>query len=244
MNINKSFSFMFEDRQWLSKLGMGALFSIIPIVNFAWTGYMIELLRNVINNVPEPLPTWDDFGKKLTDGLILMLAGLVYALPAMLALCLPLGFMFVPAVLSGNTDAEALAKAMAGAGSALFFCLICAFTIYAIVLSVVYPAILIMFAREGTFASCFKFREVFDLIGKNSGAFFTAWGVSIAAGIVVGLVVGVAQVILNLIPCIGWVASFILSFGIVVYTSVVYAHLFGQFGLMAFGNNQSDVVPA
>ena len=243
MNINKSFSFVFEDKQWLSKLGLGALFSIIPIVNFAWTGYMVELLRNVMNNVQEPLPSWDDFGKKLTDGLILMLAGLVYALPAILVLCLPMGIMFIPAMLSGNTDTQALAEAIAGVGSALFFCLICAFTIYAIVLSVVYPAILIMFAREGTFASCFKFREVFDLIGKNSGPFFTAWGVSLAAGFVVGLVVGFAQLVLNLIPCIGWVASFILSFGIVVYTSVVYAHLFGQFGLMAFGEKQS-ITPA
>ena len=65
MDINKSFSFAFEDNQWVSKFSMGALITLIPILNFAWTGYMVQLMRNVMNNVTEPLPTWDDLGKKV-----------------------------------------------------------------------------------------------------------------------------------------------------------------------------------
>jgi len=52
MNIGKSFSFMFEDKQWVSKLGLGALITFIPILNFAWTGYMVGVIRNVMNNDP------------------------------------------------------------------------------------------------------------------------------------------------------------------------------------------------
>jgi hypothetical protein len=81
MNIGKSFSFPFEDKQWISKLGLGAVITLVPILNFAWTGYIVQLTRNVMNNEQEPLPTWDDIGKKLTEGLILALAGLVYFLP-------------------------------------------------------------------------------------------------------------------------------------------------------------------
>lgn len=237
MDIGKSFSFPFEDNQWISKLGLGAVIAMVPILNFAWTGYMVELIRNVMNGVAQPLPTWDDVGKKFTDGLILTVAGLVYALPMLLVICLPMGFMVVPAIMSGNRDLESLSNAIASAGSVLFLCLLCVFVIYALLLSVVYPAILIVFSREGTLASCFKFREVFDLIGKNMTPFLTAWGVSLAASFGVGLVAGIAQTVLLIIPCIGQIASFLLTIGIVVYTSSVYAHLFGQFGRTATGQD-------
>ena len=238
MDIGKSFSFQFEDNQWVSKLGLGAVITMVPILNFAWSGYMVELLRNVMNGTAQPLPNWDDIGKRFMDGLILTVAGLVYALPMLIVICLPMGFMVVPAIMSGNRDLESLANALASAGSILFLCLLCVFMVYALVLSVIYPAILIVFAREGTLASCFKFREVFDIISKNMSPFLTAWGVSIAAGFGISLVVGVAQAILNFIPCIGQLAALVLSIGIIVYTSTVYAHLFGQFGRAVFGGNQ------
>ena len=238
MDIGKSFSFPFEDKQWITKLGLGAIITMVPVLNFAWSGYMVELIRNVMNGAQEPLPNWDDIGKKFMDGLILTLAGLVYALPMLIVICLPLSIMVVPAIMSGNQDMQSIAEAIAGASSVLFLCLLCVFFIYALILSVIYPAILIVFAREGTFASCFKFRDVFDLIGKNMSPFFTAWGVSVVAGIAVGFVSGIAQAILNFIPCLGQIAAFVLAIGIVVYTSVIYAHLFGQFGRTALGLDQ------
>jgi hypothetical protein len=242
MDIGKSFSFPFEDKEWLSKLGLGGLISLVPILNFAWSGYMVGILRNVMNNVTEPLPTWEDLDNKFIDGLILFGAGLVYALPILIALCLPLSVMAFSGLLSGNSDMQDIAQTIGEAGGFLFFGLLCIFMLYGIVLSVIYPAILVIFAREGTFASCFKIREVFDLISRNAAAFFTAWGLSLVAGLGVGLVVGLVSSILGFIPCIGWVASLILSFGSGVYISSVYAHLFGQFGTAAYGQSQLATV--
>ena len=65
----------------------------MPILNFAWSGYMVGIIRNVMNNVAEPLPTWDDLGKKFMDGLILFAAGFIYALPMLILFCLPLSIM-------------------------------------------------------------------------------------------------------------------------------------------------------
>jgi hypothetical protein len=194
----------------------------------------VELIRNVMNGAPQPLPNWDDLGKKLTDGLVLFVAGLVYSLPVLVVACLPLSMMVIPAVLSGNQDLQGVANAVAGVSGVLFMGLMCLFVVYALVLSVIYPAILVLYAREGTFASCFKFREVFDLVGKNMSSFFTAWVVSLAASLGVGLVAGFVQIVLNFIPCIGQIVSLLLTIGIVVYTSAIYAHLFGQFGKLAF----------
>jgi hypothetical protein len=234
MDINKSFSFPFEDNQWVSKFSLSALITLIPILNFAWTGYMVELMRNVMNNAAQPLPTWDDMGKKFSDGLVLLLAGLVYALPILVVVCLPLGFMVVPAAMAGNSDMEEIANAIAGVGGVVFVCLSCVFFVYLLAFSFIYPAVTILYAREGTFAACFKFREVFDLIGKNSSSYVTAWAVNLGVSFAMSLVVGLVQTVLGFIPCIGWIVAIVISFGVIIYTSVVYSHLFGQFGRMAF----------
>jgi hypothetical protein len=65
MNIGKAFNFIFEDDKWLSKSVIGAIVAAVPIVNFAWGGYLIELLNNVMNDEQEPLPAWSDFGDSL-----------------------------------------------------------------------------------------------------------------------------------------------------------------------------------
>ena len=59
-----------------------------------------------------------------------------------------------------------------------------------------------------------------------------------SGGCLGSIVVGVAQTVLNLIPCLGQIAAIIVTFGIVVYATAVYAHLFGQFGNAA-GQNQA-----
>ena len=230
MDIGKAFSYQFEDKQWMNKLGLGAIVSIVPILNFAWTGYMVEILRNIANGVEEPLPTWDDLGKKFNEGIILFAAGLVYALPILLVACLPMGVVAFSSIFSGNGDLQDIGQAIASAGGALFYCLLCVFFLYSIVLSVIYPAILVIYSREGTFASCFQFREAIDMVTQNMASFFTAWGISLAAGIGVGLVGGMITAILGWIPCIGWIVSLAVTMASTVYIATVYSHLFGQFG--------------
>lgn len=238
MDIEKSFSYPFEDKDWTTKLGLGAAISFIPILNFALSGYMVGILRNTMNNVSEPLPTWDDLGKKFMDGLILFAAGLIYALPMLILLCLPLSVMAFSGILSGDSSMEDLARAMAGAGGILFTCFFCLIGIYWLAFSIIYPAILVLFAREGTFASCFKVREALDLIRRNMASFFTAWGISLLLSFGLSMVVGVINAVVSWILCIGWIVSLALFAGSMIYTMVVYGHLFGQFAREALGQDQ------
>ncbi len=92
MEIGKSFSYPFEDNQWISKLGLGALISLVPILNFAWIGYTVGE-KNPIAGEPWPLPDWSDLGKKFMDGLFFAIAMLIYSLPGLLLLGLPIAFM-------------------------------------------------------------------------------------------------------------------------------------------------------
>ena len=59
MDYGKSFSYALEDNDWPTKLGIGALVSIVPILSFAATGYMVQITRNVMDQKPDLLPDWD-----------------------------------------------------------------------------------------------------------------------------------------------------------------------------------------
>lgn len=238
MNAEKSFSYPFEDKDWASKLGLGALISMIPILNFAWSGYSVDIIRNVMSNNPEPLPTWDDIGKKFSEGLILFGAGLIYASPILIALCLPLGITASSGLFSGNGNTEELRRTITEVGGVLFFGLLCVVLLYGFLLSIIYPAIVVLFAREGTFASCFRLRDAFDMISKNAAPFFTAWALSLAASLGVGLIVGFVNLVVSWIPCVGWIVGLVLGMGATAYGAAVYAHLFGQFGKAAFEGKQ------
>jgi hypothetical protein len=127
---------------------------------------------------------------------------------------------------------------MAGVGGILLFCSLCFLIIYSLALSIIFPVIEVVFAREHTFGSCFKFRQAFDMVSRNAGPFFTAWIVSFGAGVIVGLMVGFINLLVGWIPCFGWIVSIIVILAPSIYLATVSANLFGQFGLVAFGKDQ------
>ncbi len=230
MDIQRSFTFQFEDRQWASKLGLGGLITMIPILNFAWTGYMVEIVRNVKGGVSPTLPEWDDIGKKFSEGLMLGLAGLVYALPLLLLFGIPFTVLILSGLLSGSQDLQGLSGMLAGTGGLLFPLVACVAVIYGLLMALVQPAIFLIYSRTGSFASCFDFRRISEIITRNSGPYFTVWGLSLVAGIGVGMVVSIVGGLVGWIPCIGWIVTLVLSLGSTVYITSIFSHLVGQLG--------------
>jgi hypothetical protein len=231
MNLEKAFKYPFEDKQWANKIGMGALISIVPILNIAWIGYIVQLIRRVIKGDPLPLPGWDDLGQKFMDGLMLFLATLVYALPIILLIGVPLAIM-LPATIAGSNTTQEMADTIMAAGGVVTLCLTCVVALYGLALSVAYPAIYVQYALKGTFASCFAFNDIFALIKKNTGAYFTAWGVYLGVSIGASLAAGIIGGLLGWIPCLGQVVAFLVGLAASIYVQLVYAHLFGQYGAM------------
>lgn len=88
MNLGTSFSYIFDDDAWVNKLlvalgvslAAGFLSVILVGVVFqaALTGWMILLVRNMRHGDEFPLPTWDDFGAKVSLGLPPTLALIAY----------------------------------------------------------------------------------------------------------------------------------------------------------------------
>jgi hypothetical protein len=235
MEIGRSFTFPFQDKSWLSKLLIGGLISIIPILNFALVGWMVDIAKRVMDHELEELPGWDNFGKKFMGGLYYTVASFIYALPVILVSCVLFAISFgstFAAAQSGSTD-EVIGAIMAG-NSFVAICLGCLMVLYGLVLSVLMPALMVHYAKEGNFGSMFKLGTVFGIVRENTGTFFMAWLVALVFSFVAGLALGGAMTILSVIPCIGWIAALLISMMATPYITAVYSHLFGQYGDKAY----------
>ena len=97
MNLGRAFTFAFEDKDWLKKLGIAGLVMLIPIIGqLTVSGWALETTRRVIHHEPEELADWGAFGDYLVKGLKIFVIGIVYALPIILiSICANLPLMFL-----------------------------------------------------------------------------------------------------------------------------------------------------
>ena len=200
MDVGKSIGYAFEDQNWTNKLLLGVVVTIIPIVNFAYLGYLTIIMRNVSEHNPQPLPEWDNFADKFVRGAILFLAGLIYSLPALALFC-PL--VFLP-FLRGADDGQNVAAGLFAGGMLLISC---GLMIYGLILSFLMPAINLNFARKNTISACFEFGEIWRIITHNLGDYIVAWLITFVIGAAVSFVMGIVGGILFIIPCVGWLAG-------------------------------------
>ena len=162
MDVGKSIGYVFEDQKWTNKLLLGLVVTIIPIVNFAYLGYLTIIMQNVSERKPLPLPEWDNFADKFVRGAILFLASLVYSLPALLLFC-PL--IFLPFLRGGDEGRNTIAGMFAGS----MLLVSCALVIYGLLISFLLPAINLNFARKNTLGACFEFGEIWRIMSRNFG---------------------------------------------------------------------------
>jgi hypothetical protein len=206
MDIGRSFTFVFDDEEWIKKILIGGILTIIPIVNFVVFGYFLDTLKNVIDGHELPLPELD-FGDQFMKGLMFFLASLIYAIPIIV---LSIMIAVVGAIMGGAGDeaAQGVAGLCALGGNCIIF-------IYALALAVILPAACILYANSGEFGAFFRFSEIISLITSNVGSYIVALLVAWVASMVAGLVGSIA--------C--GVGIFFTSF----WSYLVVAHLLGQF---------------
>ncbi len=232
MDFNRAFRYMFEDKDWLTKIGLGLVIMIVPILNFAWIGYQVQIIRNVRNGEPLVLPTWDDLGKKFMDGLMITLANLVYALPAILFAGLPMLLMFIPML--GSSNQELFNVLMTGS-TVVYFCVTCLIILYALALAVLTPMIKIHYAKEGTFAACFKIGAFLQTLRGYAAQYFTVLLVGMGISLGVGVAVSMVGSLVGWFPLIGQLVLFALGLAGPTYAALFSTHLYGQFSALVFG---------
>ncbi len=225
MNIGKSFSFVFEDPRWVTKVGIGTLVLILssllsPILigilgYFIVAGYALEVLRNVRNGELYPMPEWRDrWGEWLVLGVKAAVALFVWSLPAILV-SIPMAFGF--ALLDTN-DASALIGLLAACFSCLLF-------LWIVVVLLATPVIYIRLAETEDLSSAFRFGDILSFTREHIGAVIVATIMYVVASLVVSLVAS----IVGLILCI--VGLFVTLPAAQFITMLIQSHLYAQIGL-------------
>jgi len=181
MDIGKAFGFVFDDENWIVKVLVGGVLSLIPFVGpILMYGYGLELMENVIKGRPRPLPEWDDWGGKLVKGIMYLVISFVYAIPIVL-----LGFCFGLLMTGlGVAEAEEAANVVGSLGGVCFggFALL-----YGILLTLALPPAIGRYLETGELGTAFRLGEVFALVRDNIGAWIIALVLTWLAGLIASL---------------------------------------------------------
>ena len=229
MDVNKAFRFVFDDKQWITKVLIGALMTFLGILivpALILQGYLVKIVRQVMGGQDNELPEWTDYGRMLSDGFFVTVGQLVWFLPFIL-------LMIVGGVAMGGFGSLAengsdVAAVAATGGGLLLMCLVLLLIVAALFLT---PALLIQYALKGEFGALFRFGEIWDIIRTHVSDILMVFLVTLVAGFVISLVTGV----LALIPCIGWVAAILIGLAVGPYISYVSSHLYGQIAAKRLG---------
>ena len=205
MDWGKAFTYVFDDKDWVTKILIGGILSLIPVVNLVVLGYALKVLKNVANGAEQPLPGWDDFGDYFVKGLVSFLGAVVWALPVII-----MGML--TAMFSIMTGYETSSNQV-GPFVACIWGLNCLSGLYGLFLCIVLPAACTKYAIHNEFGDFFRFGEIFKYIGSNLGNYIIAL-----------LLAWIAQFIAGF----GVILCFIGVIFTAFWAILVGGHLFGQ----------------
>jgi hypothetical protein len=207
--IGDSFTYVKEGvidktNKWLLLI-VATIILTIPLM-----GYIMKVYRG-----EKPAPEVEDWGKLFVDGILLLIVGIIWAIPIIILEFLIAGTAFVSSMENNPT---AMMTGLAGAGI-----LAVVLVIVAILIALFSPIGIIRFARTGNFGEAFNFGEILATIRK------IGWLSYILALIVMAIVVGIPVCILWLIlialmvalPLIGMVLA-VLIFLVVIPVIAVF----------------------
>jgi len=223
MDVGKSFTYMFEDPDWLRKLGIGTLVALIGIIFspillgfiplIMLVGYSLDVLRNVMDGQEQPLPEWEDWGGFMARGFKLFAALFIWMLPV-IVLAIPFAIGSALANNNGGGGAEAV-------GSLLIVCGSCLALIWGVFMALISPAIYVRVARMDSFAAAFAFGKIWAFTRDNIGNVIVAILLTWVAGLIgsIGASLGVIAIVIGLLVTIPFA---------MLWQYLVQAHLYGQ----------------
>lgn len=220
MDLGRAFGFVTEDESWLSKILIGGVLIIIPLIgSFALLGYTFDVARNVAQNNPRPLPDWSDFGNKLIKGLYGFVISLVYTLP----LALVFGVLF--AIIGVLAAAGGESEAAGGLAALLLVCLYVLMIPFGLVISALILAAYVRYIQTDSLGAALQFGEVWGMVRSAPGKWILLMLISLLCSLVASV---------GLIACgIG-----ILFTGF--YSQAVFGHALGQVAAQSGGTSGYD----
>lgn len=203
IDLARSLRFVFDDPEWVPKILLGAVFTLLSVVFVGVVfviGYFLETLRRTSRGEPRPLPGWTHLRGLLTDGLHGLAICIAHLLPLVpLVFLMALAWGGVAAILESaqRTPSEIQMALMiyVMTGYVFFSLLVLAMLLYL-------PVPLTRFALSNRLATAFQFRENFDFIQRNRLGYVQALSASMIAGFIAQF--GVFVLCVGFFPAAFW----------------------------------------
>lgn len=166
LDFLRAFTFVTEDPDWIKKILLGGVFTLLGIFLIPLplvAGYGLRVIGRTARCDPRPLPEWDDWGGLFQDGLKAIGLYLACALAVLLVVGV-LGCAL--ALVAGGLSAGAreVAGGIAAIGIVGLYGLL---LLLGLILLIYLPAAFTRLAVSGRFAAGFEFGDNLDLIKRN-----------------------------------------------------------------------------
>ncbi len=159
MQFGQAFSYVFKDPDWIKKLLLAGLVSLIPVVGqFFLAGWGLEVTRRLIDGEDPVLLPDLNFGATLGKGFQAAVIGFIYSIPVII-FALPMS-LIGPIGAAMDMDMDTL-------GMITMVVSVCCgglILIYSIFMALMVPAALGNFVAKGGIGSGLQFKEVFGLV--------------------------------------------------------------------------------
>lgn len=229
MKFWKPFTFIFEDPDWMKKIGKLALVSFASIViffgwifvAFVYMGVFVDLIRKVINKEKVVIPDLD-VRNQFKSGFKLWVINLVYSLPVV-AVSIFASILSVIAGIAGLKGSEIVGVLFMIANVCLYLLM----GLYGLVYALITPEILSRFAVHGTIKSGLELKSIFKTVFSHLGSYIVALLGAVVAMILIyfAIVLTVPMAIVYFVlPAIGLFIVFCLY----LYLMMVIGHFYGQ----------------
>lgn len=228
MDIPRAFEYIFNDPQWVSKLIITGIITLLALATTplliglaGWAvllGYQIALISNMRAGIQHPLPRWDDVSEYFSTGGQALVGAIVYMLPIVLVVsCFGTAGIFMV-----NEDNVALFSLGA------MCCLLPIALVSGLLFIPMYGLALGRFTENPSVSVFFQFSSLFNELRSKR---------QIVVGYVVGyVIVSLIFGVINGIPCLGWLA------GAALLTPVNGA-LTGQYVMQMMGDKAKRKAP-
>lgn len=226
LDFRRSVTFPFRDDNWSKQMLIGAGVYLVPILNFALSGYGLDVQRRVARGEDVPLPTWNDLSAHLMDGLKLLAVQAIYSIPAFLIMALMVAMSVVFSVSTQDVE-ESLRDSTAATFGALMVILFALLLLYVLIYAFMTPAVQIQVARSEQIASVFRFNEMFTLINRRTGDYLLVFFLPLLPGIAVGILIFALVALPALLVCLYLPIMFVSAL-LAPYLTMVTRHWYGQ----------------
>lgn len=200
----------------LTKLVIGIVLSVIPVVSWLAKGFAIESSGLGKTKASDKMPNWEGWGNLFVKGLLSDVITLVYIIPAVVVIALGISAAIIPLV--STFSSSGMAGMMSGGWMSLmpmvFTTAPLAIIGVIILLLGVYlaPLAVLNYVKKKSFSAAFDLKTISKKAFTSE--YFIAWLITLVLAVVLG-------VVLSIVPLVGTaLASFIVL--------VISYSLFGQ----------------